>query len=321
MATLLLLAQGASLPDADRAYAAGRYAEAAGEYRRLLESAPGEPGLLLRLAAAEYQLGDYAAAERHFRGVLEKAEAPPALVGLGTTLLMLGRFDEAIPPLERALELTPEDVQVRRALGRAYAEEGMFVEGEATLSKLLEEDPSDWQSWYFLGALFFDQNYHQPALDALEKSLALHPDNPTAHVYRAGSLSQLGRADEAEQAFNELARDPRLADSTERLLGHAQLLFRTERYDQALQLINRAVEVDPHSAKLRFWKARLLYHSGEIKAALAEAEQAVALSPETPNARNLLLKLYRVLGREEEAAQQAAWLRKYENRIALGKPR
>jgi hypothetical protein len=55
--------------------------------------------------------------------------------------------------------------------------------------------------------------------------------------------------------------------------------------------------------------------------AIREAQRAVELAPDLPYARNLLLRLYRAQGRDREAAGQAEWLRHYESKPALGKPR
>jgi hypothetical protein len=53
-----------------------------------------------------------------------------------------------------------------------------------------------------------------------------------------------------------------------------------------------------------------------LEAAAKEAEQSIALSPNLPFARNLLLQIYRKMGRQEDAERQAAWLREYDERLS-----
>jgi superkiller protein 3 len=319
---VLALLQTADLTTADQLFNTGRFSEAEAQYRRLVQEMPNESALLLRLGACEYQLGNFAAAEKEFRkALIAEPNMPPALVGLGTSLVALGRSADALPPLEKAVRLAPSNRLARRALAHAYAERGEFLKGEPVLRRLVEEDPQDGESWFYLGTLLFNRHYDQAALSALEKSLKINPGNAEAQIDRASALSQLGRNQEAEAVFRQLARDSKLQESPEFLLAYAQFLFQTERYGEALIKVDAAIKAAPNAAKLHFWKARILFHQDKTDLAIPEAEQAVALAPELPNARNLLLRMYRVQGRDQEAAKQAEWLLHYENKAALGQGR
>jgi tetratricopeptide (TPR) repeat protein len=319
---LLALLQTPDIAAADELFNTGRFSEAQARYRQLLQQTPDASALLLRLGACEYQLGNFGAAENSFRRAMRaEPNLAPALVGLGTSLVALGRAVEALPFLEKAVKLAPANPMARRALGHAYVECEDFLKGEEILRPLVEEDPRDWESWFYLGTLLFNRHYDPAALTSLETSLRLHPNNSRAQIYRAGALSQLGRMQEAENLFRELAKDPRLANSPELLLGYTQLLFQSERYDEALRTIDAALEVAPNAAKLHFWKARILFYLNRTDIAIREAERAVELSPELPNARNLLLRMYRAQGREDEATKQAQWLRHYATKAALGRGR
>jgi tetratricopeptide (TPR) repeat protein len=319
---LLALLQTADLTTADQLFNSGRFAEAEAQYRRLVQQMPNESALLLRLAACEYQLGNFAAAEKEFRkALIAEPNMPPALVGLGTSLVALGHSADALPLLEKAVRLAPSNRLARRALAHAYVDRGEFLKGEPVLRRLVEEDPQDWESWFYLGTLLFNRHYDLAALSALERSLKINPNNTEAEIDRASALSQVGRTSEAEAMFQELARDSKLEKSPEFLLAYAQLLFQNERYDEALIKIEGAIRAAPKFAKLHFWKARILFNQDKTGLAIPEAEQAVALAPELPNARSLLMRMYRTQGRDREAARQAEWLLHYENKAALGQGR
>ncbi|PYT23980.1 MAG: hypothetical protein DMG57_30245 [Acidobacteria bacterium] len=319
---LLALLQTADLTTADQLFNTGRFAEAEAQYRRLVQKMPNEPALLWRLGACDYQLGNFAAAEKEFRKALvAEPNLPPALVGLGTSLVALGRSDAALPFLERGVKLAPSNRMARRALGHAYVEQQEFLKGEPILRRLVEEDPRDGESWFYLGTLLFNRHYDDAALSALEESLKINPANVEAQIDRASALAQLGRNQQADAVFQRLARDPKLQGSPEFLLAYAQFLFQNERYDDALIKVEAAIKAAPKAAKLHFWKARILFHLDKTDLAIPEAEQAVALAPELPNARNLLLRMYRAQGRDREAAKQADWLLHHENKVALGQGR
>lgn len=87
---------------------AGRYEEAAGEYRAAAALAPGDGGILVRLGNSEAQLG---------------------------------RAAEAIGAYGRALAVNPRDALARANLGITYAEAGRYEEAEAQYRALLGLDP------------------------------------------------------------------------------------------------------------------------------------------------------------------------------------
>jgi predicted O-linked N-acetylglucosamine transferase (SPINDLY family) len=98
---------------------AGRLAEAAAAYRRLLARAPRAAQLHTLLAGALLQGGDLAGAERHYRSALGLAPADRAarLHDLGIVLVKRNALDEAAACLEEAAALDPELVEAHYHLG------------------------------------------------------------------------------------------------------------------------------------------------------------------------------------------------------------
>lgn len=293
----------------DRLYADGQFEQAAGVYRDLLRRSPRDLNLLIRLGATQYQLGTFGAAEKFFRTAVSLApRSTQAEVGLGTSLLALGRSKEAVPVLERTAKLAPADRMVQRSLGHAYQKENDLFNGERVLKALVETDPQDAESWSYLGTLFYDTNYYTRALEAFDHVLQLRPDDVLAQIYKAGSLAQLGRTDEAGSSYRNLESREGPAARPEFWLGYAQFLFEEQQLKPSLEAINRASAVLPDSAKLLFWRARILMNMGETEQAESDAKRAVALSPDLPNAHNLLMKIYRLRGFNNEADKEGRWL-------------
>jgi tetratricopeptide (TPR) repeat protein len=132
------------------------------------------------------------------------------------------------------VKLDPGNAMAERALGHAYQTANRFFAGERVLRALVEAEPRDAQSWYYLGALLYENNYYEPALKALERSLAVEPSNLRAQVYRAGGLGLLGRIEDAEAAYLNLLANSSVSADPELLLGYAQFLFSTDRAEMAL---------------------------------------------------------------------------------------
>jgi len=297
----------------DRLYAAGRFPDAARVYRALLRDSPRDVNLLVRLGTTEYQMGSFAGAEAGFREAIAIApNLEPAQVGLGVSLLSLGRSREAIPFLEKAAKSTPSDSMALRALGHAYQERNDLFRGEPILRSLVAADPKDAESWYYLGALLYDNNYYLPAAEALRASLALQPANDRAEILAAGALAKLGRAREAGELFGALILRASTAASPELWLGYAEFLFENGEAKPSLQAIDRANRLSPNSAKVLFWRSRIAMALGDLERAEADARKAIQIAPELPNARNLLMKICRARGFARAADEQAAWLAAHE---------
>lgn len=305
----LFLAASFSVSEADRLYAAGDFAKASVVYRGLLKTSPRDVGLLIRLGAAEYQMQVFASSEKLFRSAASLSPASAqAQVGWGTALLALDRPGDAVPVLERAVRLAPLDGMALRALGHAYQKNNQFFQGERILSSLVTADPSDDESWMYLGILLYDNNYYQRSLEALDHALLIQPNQGTAKIYKAGALAQLGRFDEADSLYRELTTQESSATRPELWLGYAQFLFAKQELKPALEAIGKANTLLPDSGKLVYWRAKILMNLGESKAAESDARKAVELSPDSPNGHYLLMKLYQLQGLSSAAEEQARWL-------------
>lgn len=121
----------------------GRMADAEKHLRLLYASYPNVPEArhmlgqweLITGRAAESR-GDKAAAERHYRaGVAVDADNPELQVSLGVLLLVDGRLEQAVAPLEAYRRLQPGAAQSALFLGQVYARLGRVAQARAVLTE------------------------------------------------------------------------------------------------------------------------------------------------------------------------------------------
>src|SRR5437667_7172033 len=148
----------------------GKWDQAAREYQAILQQNPRQPGIHFRLgrlllskpnppptvaedakrefqqeleidpnnAGAEYVLGELARqsqqwdeAIQHFsRAAKLDASFGDAFLGLGSSLMSQRKFSEAVPPLETAVKLEPQNPAAHYNLAVAYTRSGRKQEGE-----------------------------------------------------------------------------------------------------------------------------------------------------------------------------------------------
>jgi Ca-activated chloride channel family protein len=117
-----------STPDqrGQRLMEAGRYAEAAAQF-----AAP------MRRGVAEFRGGDFKAAAETFGGI----DTADAAYDQGTSLIMLGKYDEAVQRFDRALVLRPSwtDAEANRTLARLRAEKVKQTGGDSGNTQKADE--------------------------------------------------------------------------------------------------------------------------------------------------------------------------------------
>lgn len=274
---------------------------------------------LLREADSQFQNRLFQQASDTYRRALT-LQPPPyeALPGFAKSQIALGRPQNALPALREALQIRPDDRNARRILAEALSALRQFAEAESILEQLTSTDPRDRESWFDLGSLMYDYGYYNRALIVLEKSAGDDRADPSrqikTEIYRAICLSHLGRTKEAEAAFEALSKRPEARGDPDLLLVYAELLYETGRPEAALVQVNEALAGNQQQVMGYVWQARILLHLRRLPEAAAAAERAVALVPQLPFARALLVRIYRAQGRSAEAASEAEWLRQYEDR-------
>lgn len=146
-----------------------------------MELAPNDPRIYLEMGKVHLHMRDFEAADAHFEAALamkpsneikatiryhsgilrerqgnaRKAEDEyrlalkilpehvPSMVNLAALLVEEKRYDVALPPLQKALELDPKNAAARYNLGRLLIEQGKIEEGKKQLTPLLMRPKGD----------------------------------------------------------------------------------------------------------------------------------------------------------------------------------
>jgi tetratricopeptide (TPR) repeat protein len=276
----------------------------------------------LRIADSQCRLKQFQEAENTYKRLLAVfPDFTEALTGFGRCYLTMGRAADAARVFSEVVRRQGEDQQANRDLAHALVDLNQFSPAEHLLKKLLAADDRDKESWYYLGVLMYQNGYFGSADSDLEKSI--DPASTDAarttklSIYRAVCWVHLGRTKEAEALMTTLAKDPIAQKDPDLLLVFAELLYETNRPGMALQRIDQAILARPDLAMGYFWRGKVLYRLGRLQEAATAEEKALHVIPELPYPRSLLVKIYQAQGRTDKAAEQAEWLRAYEERRNL----
>jgi len=158
--------------------------------------------------------------------------------------------------------------------------------------------PNDPQVWYrYQQALGQMGSRANDQIIALQKCVALAPDNPLFDIELGEALAEAGKLDEAEAAFRKaLALAPDSAETQARLGGFLVNNRTNAAYAEAAALLNRALKSDPRLAYTRFSLGTLALKQGRAAEAVTLLRQAAQERPQLQESWYLLARAYTAVG-------------------------
>lgn len=136
---------------------------------------------------------------------------------LGAAWVRLGRFDEALEPLQRAVALAPRDIGALSNLGYALQVRGRMVQSEVELRLALRYQPDFASALVNLGATLARRDCIDESIECLDRALEIEPDCAPALHQLAHAQEERGRLVQALAGYRKV-----LALSSARgPLGHA----------------------------------------------------------------------------------------------------
>jgi tetratricopeptide (TPR) repeat protein len=146
------------------------------------------------------------------------------------------------------------------------------------------------------------------ALEQYDKAESMGRPTPLAVAQHIRLLAQIGRWTDAGKLLSRIPETSRQA-----MLGplYPEILFRTNKVDEALRQARTATENDPDNAQNQFWYSQLLFRSAQqapeeqrkqiIGQAIQAMQRTTELQPEFPEAWFALIGYNMALGNEEAA--------------------
>jgi tetratricopeptide (TPR) repeat protein len=216
-------------------------------------------------------------AQAIFRGQVARRPDARNLRCLGSSLMHLGRADEAREVLGRAvlayrdaIRLKPDDARAHYNLGVALWQLGQLAEAVAECRTAIRLQPDHPEAHLTLADALADLGQLAEAEAVYRTAIRLRPESDAAYYNLGTVLEARGRPDDAQAAYRQALRlNPEFPDAHCNL---GRLLFRSGRYAEALEERRRGHELGARRAD--WW-----YPSAEW---VREAERMVALDARLP---------------------------------------
>ncbi|HWH57768.1 MAG TPA: tetratricopeptide repeat protein [Terriglobales bacterium] len=329
--------------DAQRALAEGKIDEAQHAYENLRDANPGIAEIHANLGLIYFEQRKFDAAIPELRRALQlKPGLSNSAALLAMSLSELGRYEEALPGLEKGFRST--DPQIKRMCGlqlervytglkrdnkavdvamdmnRLYPDDAevLYHNGKIfgnyaflTMRKLVEVAPNSIWRHQALAEAAESQQSFATAIAEYHQVLRMNPDQPGIH-YRLGRTllarsHQSNSSDdlaEAEKEFEqELKLDPKNGNAAYEIGLSRQ---NAGQFAEAQQIFEQVLEFHPDFEEAQLGLASVLTSQGKPQEALPHLQKAIALNGENEVSWYRLSQVERSLGNSAEAQQALA---------------
>jgi Flp pilus assembly protein TadD len=238
-------------------------------FKRAIDAAPEEPSYLVNYGLLLAQQGDSLRANEF----IERAAAldPNWSRGhaqLGELALAAGQVEAADQRFRTALRADPNDAQAQIGLAQVLLVHGDADQALTLAQAAIQQLPNDARAQTVLGMVLLSKGHYAFARQALDNALRLDPTNP--RIRRLAAKAQVADAD-GDAALATLARVVDFAaDDTEMLVRLSELTLRDRRFEQTIDLLDRAlVRVDGNP--------RLIHAAAEARVRAGRVDDGISL--------------------------------------------
>ena len=220
---------------------------------------------------------------------------------LGQSYYLSGKFQQAIPWLEKAAQSGVNATEVNYMLGNLYVQTRQpdkSVTAFATLFGVAEDSAAA----HLLTAQFMiRQEFEDDAQKELQRALQLNPQLPEAH-YLLGEIATF--RSKIDVAIAELARE--LVLNPNFAMAHYKLgdaYTRREQWDLAIPSLQRSIWLNPNYSGPYILLGKAYWKRGDLTNAEGMLRRAIALDPKNSSAHYILGQTLVQAGRAEEGKQ------------------
>ena len=183
----------------------GRYEEAITSFQKALGLKPRLHGANLFLGVADFHLNQLdkavAAIEKETAAYPKDA---PAWMWLGVVRLAQDKPEEAAEALDKAANLAPDDLDILYHRGRAH-----LLVSQRSYGRMFKVDPHSWRVHQIIAQANAEADRHTDAVAEYQAAIKLAPTQPGLHEELGSEYRNLGKTQEAEDAYlRELEIDP-----------------------------------------------------------------------------------------------------------------
>ncbi|MGC9313831.1 MAG: tetratricopeptide repeat protein, partial [Sediminispirochaetaceae bacterium] len=264
--------------EGDRLLADGQLYEAIDHFKESLVYNPDYVEPLYGLSEAYFKLEEYEQALIYIRQARKLSRSNYNIAALeGRIYTGLGRYEDAEALFTQLLARQPYNREAVFGLAELHVAMGNIENALNSYRSALESDPYNRRGLLSAALLYAAQNNFDAAGDLIQTAVDTYPEDPVVHAIGAEYYLQSGLEEKAEShAWQAVALDPENEDALAVLI---HLLFRQERFTEAVDAVDRSIGLDRRDPLLWFLRGTAYWELGRKENALDSFYTALDLRP------------------------------------------
>jgi tetratricopeptide (TPR) repeat protein len=197
-------------------------------------------------------------------------------------------YDKAWIEFEKLHKASPEDAELLYTLGLLSLESQRLDEAEQYMRMLVELKQREGEAQYYLGRIYENRKQYDKAIDWY-RQVHVGEYKFDAQLRIADMLGLSGRTDEAIEHLDAILKGSQSDGSLVRIyLTKGELLRAARRYEQAMEVFNTALEIVPGNSDLLYSRALVAEKLGRIDILEADIRSILKTEPNNAHALNAL---------------------------------
>ncbi len=256
--------------------------------------------MLAMLALVTLNPGVFASVDEYSKAVQLDGNNVVARFNLGLAYYQEQKYDDAVEPLRKSLEINREDksshakvdFQAAQLLGIIFFEKNNIDEAINFFKKAGEINPAEGNNYYYMGLAYKKSGRTDDALKSFIKALENGADDTAENNFRIGQIyyekKEYGSAIEYFEKVT--AKKPDFADAREYL---GDIYDRRGMADKAVENYTRVVRVNPDNIHAQYQLGLNYFKQKEYDKMIAAYKKTISIDPNFADAHyNLGMAYY-----------------------------
>ena len=200
----------------------------------------------------------------------------PAYTNKAESLSELGYYESAIECCKETFSHKEPDAILYFDIGELYEKLDNLEKAKSYFYKSIRKDEKFDESWFTLAHILDLQGFHLEASYHIKKAVDLYPSNIDYLFSYAQIHEKIGFIKEAELAYKKVLELDEL--DSESWLNYTHLLSLNESHIEAIELLEKAIKLNPKNAELSYRLTAYLFQSGQDQLALSIFKEALTIN-------------------------------------------
>lgn len=202
--------------------------------------------------------------------------------------LIVRQHNEALKKLDHVLKRDPINAEAYFMTGRVALDMGDTVRTIKSLQKSVQLDAENKDAWVFLGRIYSNKQ-NDLAVQFFDNALRLDSSDVTVQEFKAAHYKRKGDFKKAFELYRKIIVEH--PDYSNAFFDMGLIYLEQDSLDKAHAHFETAIRTDPLFVIAYYYRGVASEAKGDMKAAIADYQQANKMSPNLKESREALIRL------------------------------